>query len=999
MSYLGRTVTPTNGVQVAFPVSFPFQSRSDVSVYVHLDGASLGVPKVETVDWNWTSDGIITFTAPPANGLLVDIRRGTMDTALDNIFNAPSSISARELTENDTQLLYITQELEDGETDLDIRVEVMEGQNAAGNTIAISRFIDAPTKTIPGGSDRVRTSGYSVVGSGGADYVYDAAVNAAYVTANPRTSFISANGRGFKLSTDQAIQLTMFGLVADNATDNYPAIQAAIDLSKATQMTTQYGYGKGSFGLFLPAAQQAYYCSQKLVISHTLRWEFENGAGAAGGSAVLRFPAGSGGILLQHDNITGGGAGSVLIRPFLKGGFVATEGEFHGIEMQVACEIIGAKIYDFQGDGIFADTHGTGYIVNGSVIHNSFVQGCRNGIYLYGEDANALTIVNPVGISNRRYGHYQKLTLGSSITGGNSSDNGMVPGWPTVCSYLGNQYYCLPNQEVGAKANAPSGTTATNTYWGYWRAGGVTSVTPAWVANATNFRTGGGARFEGSFEQNTVCALYFENDQPPIQAEASTQMLFMSPLSGTPVIFDGTPYGGALSGGGATMTASRGFTCKGDFHSTIGGVDILRTASNGIFANSVIWIAPDVGAILEVGRVFGGVNARIRPDATAPGLALLSPDNTERLVITNTGIASNIPFSATNFSGTHSGTSSGTNTGDQTITLTGDVAGSGTGSFAATIQPASVTFAKMANVATGTVFYRKTASTGSPEVQTLATLKADLGLTGTNSGDQTSIVGISGTLAQFNTACSDADFVPTGLATASGLTSTTGKLIGRSTAGTGALEELATLPAANMPALTGDVTTVAGALAATIPVNTVTYAKMQDVSATARLLGRASAGAGDTEELTVTGGLAFVGTALSLTGAIAPSSVATAGLVKSSGLGGVGYATGAGSSVTQLTSKSTAPPAINKDCGQIITNNASLAAAGVVSFTVSNSEVAATDTINLNLKSGPATPGSYRYWIEAVAAGTFTVTIENRSAGALAEALTFNFAIIKAVNA
>jgi len=48
----------------------------------------------------------------------------------------------------------------------------------------------------------------------------------------------------------------------------------------------------------------------------------------------------------------------------------------------------------------------------------------------------------------------------------------------------------------------------------------------------------------------------------------------------------------------------------------------------------------------------------------------------------------------------------------------------------------SVTLAKMANVATSTVFYRKSAGSGPPEVQTLATLKADLGLTGTNSGDQ-----------------------------------------------------------------------------------------------------------------------------------------------------------------------------------------------------------------------------------------------------------------------
>lgn len=79
----------------------------------------------------------------------------------------------------------------------------------------------------------------------------------------------------------------------------------------------------------------------------------------------------------------------------------------------------------------------------------------------------------------------------------------------------------------------------------------------------------------------------------------------------------------------------------------------------------------------------------------------------------------------------------GSNTGDQTITLTGDVTGSGTGSFAATIASGAVTLAKMANMATASVIYRKTAGSGAPEVQTLATLKTDLGLTGTNSGDQT----------------------------------------------------------------------------------------------------------------------------------------------------------------------------------------------------------------------------------------------------------------------
>lgn len=62
---------------------------------------------------------------------------------------------------------------------------------------------------------------------------------------------------------------------------------------------------------------------------------------------------------------------------------------------------------------------------------------------------------------------------------------------------------------------------------------------------------------------------------------------------------------------------------------------------------------------------------------------------------------------------------SGTNTGDQTITLTGDVTGSGTGSFATTIANASVTLAKMADLAQDQFIGRTTASTGVPQTATI----------------------------------------------------------------------------------------------------------------------------------------------------------------------------------------------------------------------------------------------------------------------------------------
>lgn len=64
---------------------------------------------------------------------------------------------------------------------------------------------------------------------------------------------------------------------------------------------------------------------------------------------------------------------------------------------------------------------------------------------------------------------------------------------------------------------------------------------------------------------------------------------------------------------------------------------------------------------------------------------------------------------------------------------------------------------------------------------------------------------------------------------------------------------------ASRAALTGDVTASANSNATTIANDAVTYAKMQNVSATDRLLGRDTAAAGNVEELTVSGGLEFTG--------------------------------------------------------------------------------------------------------------------------------------------
>jgi hypothetical protein len=69
-----------------------------------------------------------------------------------------------------------------------------------------------------------------------------------------------------------------------------------------------------------------------------------------------------------------------------------------------------------------------------------------------------------------------------------------------------------------------------------------------------------------------------------------------------------------------------------------------------------------------------------------------------------------------------------------------------------------------------------------------------------------------------------------------------------------------TLQAGQFPAITGDVTTKAGSLATSIAAGAVSYAKMQNISASQVLLGRSSAGAGSPQEVPVGTALGWLGT-------------------------------------------------------------------------------------------------------------------------------------------
>ena len=57
----------------------------------------------------------------------------------------------------------------------------------------------------------------------------------------------------------------------------------------------------------------------------------------------------------------------------------------------------------------------------------------------------------------------------------------------------------------------------------------------------------------------------------------------------------------------------------------------------------------------------------------------------------------------------------------------------------------------------------------------------------------------------------------------------------------------------------------------------------------------------------------------------------------------------------------------------------------------------AVDTVLVNIAS-VGTVGSYDVWVSAVAAGSFTISLQNVSGGSLSQAVVLNYTVMKGAN-
>lgn len=408
-----------------------------------------------------------------------------------------------------------------------------------GNIMAIGLFLAGPTLNIPVGTDIVRTSGYSVTGKGGARYQYDAAVDAAYVIANPRSAFVSANGRGFRLSLDQRLNVCMFGAIGNDLANDGTAFVAALAFCFAVAAA---GVSKAAPSLMVPFGQY-YLGAQTLDLTYPINFLSEDAVSAAGhgGGVQLRWDDGCDGIRTQGNDTTGatatgpqayaGAYGSRIGRFQLKGGWAGVEGEFHAVRLRAIAHV-DVRAMNWSGDGLFLQA-GSDVGEGNSNGWTGFVEAqyCRDGVRVDGANANIGEC--RVNVSwCRRWGVNDSSFLGTLWTG-LSEVNGRVDlgSMPSAVHYLGNWYAVIAGQEVGASTNPPPLTQTDNAYWYWMNAGGPNPGVPDWF-NGIVLRAGGSARTDNNNAQTVFLEFWSEYAQGPMQLVWPTQVIGGAQVSG-----------------------------------------------------------------------------------------------------------------------------------------------------------------------------------------------------------------------------------------------------------------------------------------------------------------------------------------------------------------------------------------------------------------------------------------------------------------------------------
>lgn len=507
----------------------------------------------------------------------------------------------------------------------------------------------------------------------------------------------------------------------------------------------------------------------------------------------------------------------------------------HGLETRTVLYAHNVRIEGFAGSGLRAEAWSAGANPYGSSDASNFTSvKCRanaiHGIHVRGDDANAMTFLACDTALNGGCGVFDESSFGNSYFGHHSATNnqsyGVVSAQRTVVT---TDAALLSSSDTGSYYTTSA--VGAHMFSGcYTETGAGTKghlVTPTTVS-------GGNLASSVGLDATSTAHVYGLGSMTNVDSVTPNAALF-TVNKNMAVVQTGTTATLGMTPGSATYS---NIQMKGTSANLAIGLDILAGNNNAYLSADNFTFRTAASANMAT------VTASALNLAT--GVAL---QNNAVPIINGSGVLQAAGFPA----------------------LSGDISNSA-GSLTTAIGAGKVTLAMQANMATASLVYRKTAGSGAPEIQTLATLKTDLGLTGTNSGDQTI------TLTSDVTGTGTGSFATTIAANvvtyAKFQQVAASSLVGNAT---GSLANAAEITLAadhafsgstlRLGAFTGDITKAAGSLATTIANSAVSLAKIANAAASSKLLGAGSSGSGAAyAEITLGTGLSMSGTTLSASG-------------------------------------------------------------------------------------------------------------------------------------
>lgn len=451
------------------------------------------------------------------------------------------------------------------------------------------------------------TIGYAAAGVGGARYFYDAAVNAAYVSANARVAFLAADGRGFRLDPLQRLAIEMFGGRADwgnlpndaplpgvltgSETDNLPAFNACAAYAKY-HFESIYRNGVppvhfGNGGYYFSAALQPY--TRVHVVG--VGMDADNFSGT-----VFRFPANVSGLILNTFNTGDGGsiawgsrggssAGSLFEGLLFLGGGGGDTSK-HGCWMRAQANLERCAFINFAGCGtaiIGTISGGSGAAlgnVNGWKVENSIYSGNRGdaAFLVQGNDVNAGTAINLQVRDTFGVGILDQSGLGNTYVNPQINGSGEVL---DAANGRGRVFFGGKLWKLVVANNAGTQPGANSKIWAYQgTAGAASDYWPAWSSAAT-YQSGAGILIEGASNASTIAGYYVES----LSVNTAWSAAVVIGGNGIPV----TGTNGLRTGGGNIGSGLISFNGLGSHRDLTGTND---EAAFGAFHNVAVGIAP-----------------------------------------------------------------------------------------------------------------------------------------------------------------------------------------------------------------------------------------------------------------------------------------------------------------------------------------------------------------------------------------------------------------------